>query len=348
MKNQNSLFDPETKEPPSAGRTNAVVESGAQPPAKPIKLAGMSAPYPIHPACALFPELPPDQLQALAKSIREQKQLAPIIMLDGQVLDGRSRLAACRIADVNPWIVDAADVPAFKKVNRDPFEYAVAMNLSRRHLSESERAMIAAKIATLRNGQHKQAGPIGPAAAEKKSIDDAAQLLNVSSRSVKRAKKVQESGTPELVKAVDQRQVSVSAAADVATLPATEQKAVVEAGPEHVRKAAQAVRQEKVTRKPKGLEHSPDQAWQKMCALAESVERCAAEMASLNVNQQWIQAITLCEGLAEKFSKLALKFGGKEQMAVEGMASVAVRPTEQPPYVTATVNGQKSPLKKGT
>ncbi len=49
--------------------------------------------------------------------------------------------------------------------------------------------MVAVKIATMQSGARTDLRPIGL-----RSQDDAADLLNVSARSVKRAKKVQESG----------------------------------------------------------------------------------------------------------------------------------------------------------
>ena len=48
------------------------------------------------------------------------------------------------------------------------------------------------------------------------SQQQAADLLNVSKRTVERATVVRKEGTPELVTAVEQGRVSVSAAADMA------------------------------------------------------------------------------------------------------------------------------------
>jgi hypothetical protein len=67
--------------------------------------------------------------------------------------------------------------------------------------------MVAAKIASLPKGAN-QHRPIGLS-----SQDSAADLLNVSARSVKRAKKVQESGDAALIADVEAGKVTVSAAA---------------------------------------------------------------------------------------------------------------------------------------
>src|SRR5499426_4424118 len=91
----------------------------------------------------------------------------------------------------------------------DPVAYVVSLNLRRRHLSESQRAMVAAKLATLKLGdnQHSEGLPIGRSS----------ELLNVGERTVARAREVQEHGAAELRLAVERGNVSVSAAADIAT-----------------------------------------------------------------------------------------------------------------------------------
>jgi hypothetical protein len=83
-------------------------------------------------------------------------------------------------------------------IGTDPLNFVVSMNLKRRHLNESQRAMIAGKIANMKLGdnQHtKEGGSI--------DLPSAAEMMNVSPASVKRAKSVQEHGTKELVKAVE-------------------------------------------------------------------------------------------------------------------------------------------------
>lgn len=94
---------------------------------------------------------------------------------------------------------------------REPLDFVVSLNLRRRHLSESQRAMVAAKIATLVNGgdrTEKQSANWRTAP----SAEQAAQMLNVGTRSIERARTVHSHGTPGLIAAVERGEVSVSQA----------------------------------------------------------------------------------------------------------------------------------------
>jgi hypothetical protein len=104
--------------------------------------------------------------------------------------------------------------------------FVISKNLTRRHLDESQRAMVAAKIATLKDGQ-RQVGQL----ADVPTQETAATMLNVGERSVRRAREVIERGDPELVSSVERGEVAVSAAAEFAKQPVEEQrKQIAEAG----------------------------------------------------------------------------------------------------------------------
>ena len=55
-------------------------------------------PYNFHPACLAFPLLPDAALQELAEDVKLRGLLHPVVVFQGQVLDGRNRLAACETA----------------------------------------------------------------------------------------------------------------------------------------------------------------------------------------------------------------------------------------------------------
>src|SRR5690242_8946838 len=94
------------------------------------------------------------------------------------------------------------------------YKFVVSINLMRRHLNESQRGMIAARLAQL---------PQGRPSVERKgenlplSAGQAADLLNVSTRTTKDARTVLSSGDNEKIAAVERGEVFVSLAATSTT-----------------------------------------------------------------------------------------------------------------------------------
>jgi N6-adenosine-specific RNA methylase IME4/ParB-like chromosome segregation protein Spo0J len=185
--------------------------------------------YEFHPLANVFPLIEGAEFDELVADIRERGLHEPIVVLEDMILDGRNRYRACMAAGVEPtFTVYTGD---------DPLAYVISLNLKRRHLDESQRAMVAAKLATLKLGdnQHSEGLPIGRGS----------ELLNVGERTVARAREVQEHGAPELVHAVEQGVVSVTAAADIATQPIEEQREIVARGEREILRAAQEIRAKK-------------------------------------------------------------------------------------------------------
>lgn len=94
--------------------------------------------YEPHPTAALFPMLPPDELQEMAEDIKANGQQLPILIKGNQIIDGRNRLAACQLAQVPPVFEDFNGV--------DPDAFIVSANINRRHMTKGQRAMALATI----------------------------------------------------------------------------------------------------------------------------------------------------------------------------------------------------------
>jgi N6-adenosine-specific RNA methylase IME4 len=215
------------------------IDEASAPEGTPALPAAVSLSRPIHPAASIFPMMNGDELAELAddiktRGLRERIWLMPTpggwAPYSGAVLDGRNRLAACELAGVEPsYNVYRGD---------DPVGFVVSLNLKRRHLSESQRALVAAKIANLDRGanQHSE----GP------SIEGASDMLNVGHASVERAKSVIAKGAPELVAAVEAGAVSVAAAADLAKALSHDEQAelLARCDPKAVVRAARSIRHE--------------------------------------------------------------------------------------------------------
>jgi N6-adenosine-specific RNA methylase IME4 len=189
-----------------------------------------------HELANLFPMLSAEDSTALAEDIAQNGLREPIVTYEGKILDGRNRFEACKKAGIVPEFVEYQ--------GGDPLAFVVSLNLKRRHLNESQRGMVAAKIANL--PAHR---PDNSANLQTYSRAEAAQLLNVSERTVNTAKKVEQSAAPELIEAVDSGRVSVSAAADLVELPKEEQAQIVARGEREILLAAKEIRAKNAEKK---------------------------------------------------------------------------------------------------
>jgi hypothetical protein len=106
-------------------------------------------PYKYHPACLAFPLLPDAELRDLADDIKLRGLLHPIVVFRGQILDGRNRLAACDLAGVAPRFMEWSG-------SSSPVEWVISTNLHRRHLSASQRAVVALDILPLLEKEAKE------------------------------------------------------------------------------------------------------------------------------------------------------------------------------------------------
>jgi len=115
-----------------------------------------------HPAAEIFPILEGDELQRLADDIRTNGLRIPIIILDGKVLDGRNRLAACRLAGVEPRFVEHD--------GSDPWRAVWSLNRERRHITDAVRLALI--------GEQMVRGSDGWAEKQRKATDQAREAMS--------------------------------------------------------------------------------------------------------------------------------------------------------------------------
>jgi hypothetical protein len=99
----------------------------------------------FHPLANVFPLLDGEAFDALVADIAASGLCEAVWLYEGQILDGRNRYRACqalgRDCATRPYIGD------------DPLSFVLSMNVRRRHLDESQRGMVAARLATMRQGE---------------------------------------------------------------------------------------------------------------------------------------------------------------------------------------------------
>jgi hypothetical protein len=191
----------------------------------------------FHPVSGLFPEMSEAEFEALVADIAANGLREPIHVVGETIIDGRHRYRACLASGIKPRFV-AADESA------DLTALVISLNLHRRHLTESQRAMVGARLATLAPGRP-IANPANlPVSQTHVTLTQlqAADALNVSERLVRHARLVQTAGVPELAKAVDSGVIAVSTAADLSQLPDQIQRETLCRSPDEIRVIARDVK----------------------------------------------------------------------------------------------------------
>jgi N6-adenosine-specific RNA methylase IME4 len=206
----------------------------------------------FHPYADLFPLIEGQEFYELAEDIRANglHDRIDLIEVDGsrQILDGRNRYralvwimstgealgpgwgihagrplsAADLMSEDQPWRSwlyldgDADDY------GDDLLAYVLSKNLHRRQLDDDERRMVGARLVTLKQGRPGQTSQIANISREQ-----AAEIMQSDVAGIDRARSVIARAMPDIVQAVDQRRLSVAAAAEIAAQPAERQAEIV-------------------------------------------------------------------------------------------------------------------------
>lgn len=204
----------------------------------------------LHPLAELFPPQSPTARQALKDDIATNGQRVPIIInRKGEVLDGRHRWEICLELEIEPLLteVDCSEDELLSTI--------VSLNLHRRHLSQSQQALVAAKFIELKNtaaNETPTSAILRPQATGKIS-KQAANQFHVSSRTVENALKVVRSQNPKLIAAVETEAIKVSVASELANLPVEKQNEALNGGEDGVQNAVKELRSRKSATKLKNI-----------------------------------------------------------------------------------------------
>jgi hypothetical protein len=161
-----------------------------------------------HELSKIVPAHSKDQHKELLEDIRENGLRIPIVLFDGKILDGNGRYHACKeLAGITKLDHLRFRSETFPGAPADARTFVISTNVKRRHLSESQRALIAAQLATGAWG-----GDRSKASIVALTQEEAAKLMNVGEATVQRAASVIGIGNTKLVDAVVKGDVAVSAA----------------------------------------------------------------------------------------------------------------------------------------
>jgi ParB-like chromosome segregation protein Spo0J len=206
----------------------------------------------IHEVANLFPPIEGAAFDELKADIAKNEMLVPLLLYQGKILDGRSRFKACKELGVKPTtVVWDGDCSAL--------ECVVSLNMHRRHLSDNQRTVIAARFVPLYEKEAKARMRAGKASDPRgnspegkgRARDKTAAIFKVEPRGVADAAKVLQKGCPQLIKALEADEISMAAAVKLADLPRKQQERVLKRGDMGVKQKVKELRKKASQARPR-------------------------------------------------------------------------------------------------
>ena len=170
--NDNNLSEALMENVQVVENTVAVMQDGS-----PMSLEAFLA-LEVHPLGKLFSGIVGSSYRSLKADIAEQGMTDAIVLHEGKILDGKVRHQICReLIQGNSFTGDIAvqTLPA----GVAPLRYLISRNLQRRHLNESQRAIIGVRILTEAGNDFKG-----------RTDEQVAELFNISQRQAIAARQV--------------------------------------------------------------------------------------------------------------------------------------------------------------
>jgi hypothetical protein len=136
----------------------------------------------FHPLANIFDLIEGDEFDAFAEMFRKQGLLQPIVLHQGQILEGRNRYRAGKQCSHRWSAKDFIELPATKS----PYEFVIAANVQRRHMTGDAKRKLAIRLIRER-----------PNNSDRKI----ALLLGMSNKTIYRYRKELEEAVDKLVQA---------------------------------------------------------------------------------------------------------------------------------------------------
>ena len=275
---------------------------------------------------AYIDPLTPDEYESLERSILAEGCRDSLVVWGDLLIDGHNRYGICQKHGLPFNTIQATQ---FKNMD-DVHLWMIDQHLGRRSVSDFQRGVLAlrkreiiaerraaaaaavnaAKAAQPATEEAPWEGDTDPVVAQAlasvaKVPDEAldtrealARAARLSAGQVKMIETIQEKAAPEVVAAVKSGELSLNAAAVVATLPEEEQQAVAAEGADALKQAAKRVRDAK--KKPKAEKPAADESAEATpIASAEELQARVTELEAENERLR-MQVKTLQELLAEQ------------------------------------------------
>lgn len=264
---------------------------------------------------AYIEPLTPDEHEALERSLLAEGCRDALVLWGDVLVDGHNRYGIC-VKHGIPF--RTVQHPHFRSVE-DVHLWMIDQHLGRRSVSDYQRGVLALRkreivaerrARAMAMADEKEKADVDAGAADEaartavleprplQNREDIARAARLSSSQVGMIEKIHKQAAPEVVAAVKAGEISLNAAAVVASLPVEEQKAAAQAGKDELRQVARRVRESR--RKPREPEPAAPDAvgtgsadgdgLPELQALRRRVAELEAENAELRQQVQMLSA----------------------------------------------------------
>lgn len=224
---------------------------------------------------AYIEPLTPDEHEALERSLLAEGCRDALVLWGDVLVDGHNRYGIC-VKHGIPF--RTVQHPHFRSVE-DVHLWMIDQHLGRRSVSDYQRGVLALRkreivaerrARAMAMADEKEKADVDAGAADEaartavleprplQNREDIARAARLSSSQVGMIEKIHKQAAPEVVAAVKAGEISLNAAAVVASLPVEEQKAAAQAGKDELRQVARRVRESR--RKPREPEPAAQDA----------------------------------------------------------------------------------------
>lgn len=173
--------------------------------------------YTQHPLSAAFPRMTGDEFQALKDSIANVGVQNPIVIFEGQVLDGWNRYQAA--LDVG------MPCPTVEFGGTDPVDFVRAQNATRRNMTPAQTAMAITAIYQWHPAHRPNKSTLSVELT--KSSKQLAEIAGVHINTITQAKAVQTNAVSAVQAAVKDGAIGLPKAAAIAKMPLAQQAAAI-------------------------------------------------------------------------------------------------------------------------
>ena len=152
----------------------------------------------LHKYCALLPRMMADEYQTLKADIKAHGLLEPIVTYEDSILDGRHRYNICEELAVQPAYVQFESL----SYSGSPLDFVISKH-QRRNLTADQKAILADKVANLKDGERQVL------TNEKVTLSEAIKSTGASKGQVGKLRKIKKNN-PRVIERIESGETSIN------------------------------------------------------------------------------------------------------------------------------------------